>query len=135
SASSSSAICGNGQRAVVESAGMIVELVIASVAMFVWVSVEPGTVRMLAYNTIMIAGISTVIFNANPLLRFDGYYILADLIEIPNLRQRANAYLGYLLERYLFGREEAQLPHATPGERTWFVGYSVTSFIYRIFIV
>jgi putative peptide zinc metalloprotease protein len=134
-ASASSAFPSKWQRAVVGAAGMIVELVIASVAMFVWVSVEPGTVRMLAYNTIMIAGISTVLFNANPLLRFDGYYILADLIEIPNLRQRANTYLGYLCERYLFGREEAQLPHVTPGERAWFVGYSVTSFVYRIFIV
>jgi putative peptide zinc metalloprotease protein len=134
-ASASSAFPGKWQRVVVGAAGMIVELVIASVAMFVWVSVEPGTVRLLAYNTIMIAGISTVMFNANPLLRFDGYYILADLIEIPNLRQRANTYLGYLCERYLFGREEAQVPHATPGERAWFVGYSATSFIYRIFVV
>ena len=134
-ASASSAFTSKWQRAVVGAAGMIVELVIAAVAMFVWVSAEPGTVRMLAYNTIMIAGISTVLFNANPLLRFDGYYILADLIEMPNLRQRANNYLGYLCERYLFGRAEAQVPHAMPGERTWFVGYSVTSFIYRIFVV
>jgi putative peptide zinc metalloprotease protein len=134
-ASASSAFPSKWQRAVVGAAGMIVELVIASVALFVWVSVEPGTVRTLAYNTIMIAGISTVLFNANPLLRFDGYYILADLIEIPNLRQRANTYLDYLCERYLFGREEAQVPHVRPGERSWFVGYSVTSFIYRIFVV
>jgi putative peptide zinc metalloprotease protein len=134
-ASASSAFPSKWQRVVVGSAGMIVELVIASVAMFVWVSAEPGTVRTLAYNTIMIAGISTVMFNANPLLRFDGYYILADLIEIPNLRQRANLYLGYLCERYLFDREEAQVPHATPGERAWFVGYSISSFIYRIFVV
>ena len=134
-ASASSAFPSKWQRAVVGAAGMIVELAIASVAMFVWVSVEPGTVRMLAYNTIMIAGISTVLFNANPLLRFDGYYMLADLIEIPNLRQRANTYLGYLCERYLFGRVEAQASQATPGERSWFVGYSVTSFIYRVFIV
>jgi putative peptide zinc metalloprotease protein len=134
-ASASSAFPSKWQRAVVGAAGMIVELVIAAVAMFVWVSVEPGIVRTLAYNTIMIAGISTVLFNANPLLRFDGYYILADLIEIPNLRQRANQYLGYLCERYCFGREEAQAPHVTPGERTWFMGYSVTSFIYRIFVV
>jgi len=134
-ASASSAFPGKWQRVVVGAAGMIVELVIASLAMWVWVSAEPGTVRTLAYNTIMIAGISTVLFNANPLLRFDGYYILADLIEIPNLRQRANQYLGYLCERYCFGREEAQMPHATPGERVWFVGYAVTSFVYRLFVV
>ena len=134
-ASASSAFPSKWQRAVVGAAGMIVELVIASVAMFVWVSVEPGAVRTLAYNAIMVAGISTVVFNGNPLLRFDGYYILADLIEIPNLRQRANTYLGYLCERYLFGREDAQVPHATSGERAWFVGYSVSSFVYRIFVV
>jgi putative peptide zinc metalloprotease protein len=114
---------------------MIVELVLASIAMYVWVSVEPGTVRTLAYNTILIAGISTVIFNGNPLLRFDGYYILADLIEIPNLRQRSNTYLGYLCERYLFGRRDAQVPNATPGERTWFVVYAVSSFVYRVLVV
>ena len=134
-ASASSAFSSKWQRVVVGAAGMFVELVIAAVAMFVWVSVEPGAVRTLAYNTIMIAGISTVLFNANPLLRFDGYYMLADLIEIPNLRQRANQYLGYLCERYPFGREEAQMPHAPPGERAWFVGYSVTSFVYRVFVV
>jgi len=134
-ASASSAFDSKWKRAFVGAAGMMVELVVASIAMFVWVSVEPGTVRALAYNTILIAGISTVIFNANPLLRFDGYYILADLIEIPNLRGRANHYLGYVCERYLFKREDAQLPHATPGERAWFVAYAVTSFIYRIFVV
>jgi putative peptide zinc metalloprotease protein len=134
-ASASSAFPSKWQRAAVGAAGMIVELVIASVAMFVWVSVEPGAVRTLAYNAIMVAGISTVVFNGNPLLRFDGYYILADLIEIPNLRQRANTYLGYLCERYLFGREDAQVSHATPGERAWFVGYSVSSFVYRVFVV
>jgi len=134
-ASASSAFDSKWKRAFVGAAGMVVELAVASIAMFVWVSVEPGTVRALAYNTILIAGISTVIFNANPLLRFDGYYILADLIEIPNLRGRANHYLGYVCERYLFKREDAQLPHATPGERAWFVAYAVTSFIYRIFVV
>ena len=134
-ASASSAFPSKWQRAVVGAAGMLVELVIASVAMFVWVSAEPGTVRTLAYNAIMIAGISTVIFNGNPLLRFDGYYILADLIEIPNLRQRANTYLGYLCERYLFGRAEAEAASATAGERAWFVGYSLSSFVYRIFVV
>jgi len=114
---------------------MIVELVLAAIAIYVWVSVEPGTVRTLAYNTILIAGISTVLFNANPLLRFDGYYILADVLEIPNLRQRANTYLGYLCERYLFGRDDAPVPYDSAGERAWFVTYAVTSFIYRVTVV
>jgi putative peptide zinc metalloprotease protein len=134
-ASASTAFPNKWHRAIVGAAGMIVELVIAAMAVYVWVSVEPGVVRMLAYNAILIAGISTVVFNANPLLRFDGYYILADVLEIPNLRQRANTYLGYLCERYLFGSADAQAPRTTKGERAWFVTYAVSSFIYRILVV
>ena len=134
-ASASSAFSSKWQRVIVGAAGMIVELVLAAIAVYVWVSVEPGSVRTVAYNTILIAGISTVMFNANPLLRFDGYYILADFLEIPNLRQRSNTYLGYLCERYLFGRDDAQVPHATSGERAWFVTYAVSSFFYRIVVV
>jgi len=104
-------------------------------ALYVWMSVEPGIVRTLAYNAILIAGISTVLFNANPLLRFDGYYILADVLEIPNLRQRANTYLGYLCERYLFGSTDAQAPRTTQGERAWFLTYAVSSFVYRVLVV
>ncbi|MDH4187656.1 MAG: HlyD family efflux transporter periplasmic adaptor subunit, partial [Nitrospira sp.] len=123
-ASASSAFASTWQRALVGAAGMIVELALAAMALYVWVSVEPGTVRTLAYNTILIAGISTVLFNGNPLLRFDGYYILADLLEIPNLRQRANTYLGYACERY-----------DSTSERAWFVIYAVSSFIYRVVVV
>ncbi len=133
-ASSASAFRSKWQRAVVGAAGMLVELVLAAVALMVWISVQPGVVRTFAYNVIFIAGVSTVVFNANPLLRFDGYYILADLLEIPNLRSRANAYLGYLTERYLFGRDDALAAPATPGERVWFVLFAVASFAYRLIV-
>ncbi len=134
-ASSASAFRNKWQRILVGAAGILVELFIAAVAVYVWLSVEPGLTRVLAYNAIVIAGVSTVLFNGNPLLRYDGYYILADLVEIPNLRARANAYIGYVTERYLFGRCEADPPTATPGEKVWFVGYGVTSFLYRILVV
>jgi putative peptide zinc metalloprotease protein len=134
-ATASSAFSSKWQRVIVGAAGMIVELAVAAVALYVWVSVQPGTIRALAFNTVLIAGLSTVMFNANPLLRFDGYYILADILEIPNLRQRANLYLGYLCERYLFGRGEAQFSHATSGERAWFVSYALSSFLYRLVVV
>lgn len=134
-ASSASAFRDKWQRILVGAAGILVELFIAAVALFIWLSVEPGLTRALAYNTIVIAGVSTILFNGNPLLRYDGYYILADLVEIPNLRARANSYLGYLGERYLFGRRETEPPTATPGEKAWFVGYGITSFLYRILVV
>jgi putative peptide zinc metalloprotease protein len=114
---------------------MVVELFIASLALFFWINAEAGVLRTLAYNTIFIAGASTVFFNANPLLRYDGYYILADLIEIPNLRNRSHSYLLYLCERYLFGNSSADAPVATRSERAWFVGFGVLSFIYRLFVV
>jgi putative peptide zinc metalloprotease protein len=123
------------RRVIVGAAGILVELFLAALAFFVWLNAEPGAARAVAYNAMLIAGVSTVLFNGNPLLRFDGYYILADLIEIPNLRARASAYVGYLGERYLFGRREAEPPDSTPGERAWFVTYAVTSFVYRVFIV
>ena len=123
------------RRSAVGAAGMIVELFIAALALYVWLNVEPGTVRTLAYNTMLIGGVSTLLFNGNPLLRFDGYYILADLIEIPNLRARSNAYIGYLCERYLFGRSETEAPFMAPGERGWFVTYPVAAFIYRALIL
>jgi len=134
-ASSSWAFRNKWKRVLVGAAGMVVELFLAALALFVWLSAEPGVVRGIAYNAIFIAGISTVLFNANPLLRYDGYYILADLIEIPNLRPRASAYLGYLCERYLFGSHAAEAPLATTEEKIWFVGWGVSSFVYRIAVV
>ncbi|MBX3301374.1 MAG: hypothetical protein KF693_04095 [Nitrospira sp.] len=123
------------QRILVGAGGMMVELALAAMALVVWINAEPGVVRLLAYNTIFIASVSTVIFNANPLLRFDGYYMLMDWLEIPNLRSRATAYARYLCERYLLGQREAELPLATSGERAWFLGYGMTSSIYRVLVV
>jgi putative peptide zinc metalloprotease protein len=134
-ASSAWALRSKWQRVLIGAAGMMVELFIASLALFLWLSAEPGVFRGVLYNVILIAGISTVLFNANPLLRFDGYYMLMDWLEIPNLRSRSTQYWAYIAERYLFGRREAEPPLATRGERTWFIGWSVASFFYRIVIV
>ncbi|HEX4997068.1 MAG TPA: hypothetical protein VFY29_02515 [Terriglobia bacterium] len=134
-ASSASAFREKWRRVIVGAAGMLVELFLASLALFVWLNAEPGVVRSMAYNAIFIASVSTVLFNGNPLLRYDGYYILGDLIEIPNLRSRATTYLLYLCERYLFGSKDAQQPHATVSERIWFVLFGVLSFVYRTFVV
>jgi len=134
-ASSASAFRSKWLRILVGAAGMLVEVFVAALALHVWLSVEPGALSAIAYNTILIAGLTTILFNANPLLRYDGYYILGDLLEIPNLRQRANTYLGYLCERYLFGHRDADPPIATPGERAWFLVYATASFVYRTLIV
>jgi putative peptide zinc metalloprotease protein len=123
------------KRIVVGAAGIAVELFLGSLALFVWILVEPGMVRSVAYNVILICGVSTLLFNGNPLLRFDGYYVLADALEIPNLGARANRYLGYLFQRYVFGTRDAEDPAHTPGERVWMVLYGIASFAYRVFIM
>lgn len=133
-ASSASAFRSKWQRILVGGAGMAVELLIGACALFLWVNSQPGKVRTLAFNTILIAGVSTFVFNINPLLRFDGYYMLVDFLEIPNLRARANAYLGFLCERHLFGRQEAEPPPAAGGERAWFVVFAVGAFVYRVVV-
>lgn len=134
-ASSASTFREKRQRVAVGAAGIVVELFLAGLAMLVWVTVEEGVVRAVAYNTVLIAGVSTLLFNGNPLLRYDGYYILSDLVEIPNLRQRSTSYLKWIGERYLFRHRSAPRPESTTGERRWFVGFGVASFIYRIFVL
>jgi putative peptide zinc metalloprotease protein len=133
-ASSASAFREKRDRILVGAAGMAVEAFFAALALFVWVNIQPGVVRSVAYNMIFVGGVSALFFNGNPLLRYDAYYILADLLEIPNLGPRSNQYLGYLVQRYLFGVKDAEEPVAGRGERFWFVLYSLSSFAYRIFI-
>ena len=123
------------RRISVSAAGMIVELGLAALAMFLWLQVEPGTVRDLALNVMLIGGISTILFNGNPLLRFDGYYIFADAIDIPNLGSRSNKYIAYLAQRYLCGVRSARSPALASGEARWFFFYGISAFVYRQFIM
>lgn len=119
----------------VGAAGILTEVFLAAVAMLVWVAVEPGLVRALAFNVMLIAGVSTLLFNGNPLLRFDAYYVLADFIEIPNLASRANRQLGYLLKRYLLGMDKEESPALSIGEGAWLAFYAVASFVYRMVVM
>lgn len=133
-ASSASAFHNKWERIRVSAAGIAIELFIAALALFVWIDIEPGTIRALLYNVIFLAGVSSLLFNGNPLLRYDAYYMLGDLLEIPNLGQRGIQYFLYLAQRYLFGLRDVDPPMSISGERVWFVIYTVLSFTYRIFI-
>ena len=119
-------------RCFVGAAGIMVELFIAALALYVWVLVEPGLVRAFAFNVMLTASVSSVLFNGNPLLRYDGYYVLSDAIEVPNLAQRGKQYWSYLLRRYLFGTQLTRDFPATRGERIWFLLYMPVSTVYRI---
>ncbi|MEO0424392.1 MAG: peptidase M50 [Pseudomonadota bacterium] len=134
-ASASSALRSRGQRMVVGAAGMIVEVFIAAVAFHLWVQAEEGVVRAIAFNVMFIAGVSTVLFNGNPLLRFDGYYILMDALEIPNLGSRANRQIGYLVRRHFLRQEGLRPVTRDAGEGVWLATYGVLAFAYRLFVM
>ncbi len=133
-ASSSLAFREKRKRMLVGAAGILIELFVAALALLVWLNVEQGAISAAAFNVMLIAGISTLLFNGNPLLRFDAYYVLADYLEIPNLGQRSNRYIGYLCQRYLLGVNTSESPATAPGEAGWMFGYALASFVYRIFI-
>ncbi|MFO7964218.1 MAG: peptidase M50 [Desulfobacterales bacterium] len=133
-ASAASAFHKRRERILVGGAGMAVELFIAALALFFWINMEPGPVRSLTYNIIFIAGVSSLFFNGNPLLRYDAYYMLADVLEIPNLAQRGSRYFFYLIQRYILRIKDVEEPMASKGERFWFVAYTIASFLYRMVV-
>ena len=134
-ASSSSAFVKKTDRMLVGAAGMLTELFVAALVFYVWLLLEPGLARSLAYNALVLASVTTILFNANPLLRYDGYYILADWVEIPNLGTRSTQYWKYLAERYLLNVAKSEPPPSTIGERRWFIGYAPLAFAYRMFVL
>ena len=121
------------KRILVSAAGMIMELFLAAIALIVWTMVEPGLLKTAALSAFLIGSVSTVLFNANPLLRFDGYYIMQDLIEIPNLYSRSAKYIMYLLKHHVLGLD-AQSPVTDESEKPWLAGYGILAWLYRIFI-
>ncbi len=122
------------KRMFVGMAGMIVELFFAALCTFYWLSTNDNELtNQLAFNAMLVAGVSTVVFNANPLLRYDGYYILSDFLEIPNLRQKSTEYTLGLIKRHVF-RVKANQPLPPVGQRVLLFTYCVTSAVYRVFV-
>jgi putative peptide zinc metalloprotease protein len=122
-------------RVFVGAAGMYVELAIASVAALVWAHTNPGTLpNVMAYNVMFISSISTLLFNANPLLRFDGYFMLSDLLEIPNYSQRSTQFVHYLVRRFVFGIPNAISPAYSAWEQGWMAAYGPIAAVYRVVI-
>ena len=115
-ASASAAFAARHQRLVVAAAGIMVELAIAAAALVVWLNVQPGWARDLAFVTMFIASVSTLIFNANPLLRFDGYYMLCDALHLPN-RDKQQAWWMHGDLRMLGDRSATAHVEFAAGER------------------
>lgn len=120
------------KRIIISGAGIYVELMIAAIATFVWWN-TPGQpfINYMALSLMTVCSVSTVVFNGNPLMKFDGYYVLADWIEIPNLREKANRYLHRVFMERGLGIEMQPEPYMAPWRRFLFVTYASVSWIYR----
>lgn len=134
-ASSSWSFPSKWRRIAVASAGMMVELAVAVVALWVWSISGDAAIRSLAYNIVVVASVGTLLFNINPLLKFDGYYILTDWLGVPNLQQRAQRQLIHVGERYLFGVKDSKGKGRTFGDATFLFVYGISAFVYRIILM
>jgi putative peptide zinc metalloprotease protein len=121
-------------RATVAAAGIMAELALGALAIDVWVAAQSGLVTALAFNVVLIAGVSTVLVNGNPLMRYDGYFVACDLLESPNLAQRASQYWVMLIDRHLLGAREAEAPIAAEQDRGLLLVYGAVAPLYRLFI-
>lgn len=135
-ASASWAFRNKWRRIMVGAAGLWAELALASIAAIVWTQTAGGsTLNALAYNLMFVASVSTILFNGNPLLRYDAYYMLCDLLEMPNLANRGQQYVYYLVKRYVWGVKDATHQARGAAEKIVFIVYTVTSNIYRVFLL
>ncbi len=116
-------------------AGMYVETILSAVAIFVWWNTNPGLLHYLCLNVFFVSTVSTVIFNANPLMRYDGYFMLADYLEVPNLRPKADRMLTEKFAWYCLGIEQRPDPFMPETGRLWFVTFAIAAAIYRWVIV
>ncbi|WP_425615960.1 HlyD family efflux transporter periplasmic adaptor subunit [Anatilimnocola sp. NA78] len=122
------------KRAMIGAAGMYVELLLASICTWIWWFSQPGLVHHLCLNTMFVCSVSTLMFNANPLMRYDGYYILCDLLEIPNLRPKATALVKSKAGAWLLGMKESVDPFLPAKGQIWFVLFAIASTCYGWFV-
>lgn len=122
------------QRIIVTLAGVYVESIVGAIALIVWAFTGPGALNTLAYQIVLLATITTALFNLNPLLRYDAYYLVSDLTGVPNLRARCQHAVASLLKRVLFGLtsdEQGEPLSHHPG----LVSFGLAQFAYRIVIM
>lgn len=120
------------QRALISAAGIMAEMLMAAIALAVWLAVQPGLVRDMAFIVMLTAGLSTLLTNGNPLLRYDGYFVLCDLLDLRNLATRSGRYWAEGLGRRLFGVQPRAPVEPIAGERFWLRVYAPASWVYRL---
>ncbi len=125
------------QKVYVTLSGVFTELIIASIAAHFFIFLPDGLARGIAFNLMLVASVNTIVFNANPLMRFDGYYLACDLLEIPNLRTKAIAYVSFQLQRVFLGYRNRQQEEsfAHDSREKVFIVYAIAAYLYMIFVI
>lgn len=121
-------------RVVVGLAGMYFELTIAALALLAWSVAEPGLLQAWMHNLVVLASVVTIGFNINPLMRYDGYYVLSDLLELPNLRARGERAVASVAKRLMLGIRPAS-DTETAGVRVVLFTFGVLSSLYRVVVI
>ncbi|MCF7792124.1 MAG: HlyD family efflux transporter periplasmic adaptor subunit [Victivallales bacterium] len=118
----------------IDSAGIMAELIVGGIAVIFWLYAGPGIIRTVAYYIFAVSMISTVFVNGNPFIRYDGYYILMDAVNIDNLQTRSRMVISKWFKDTFF-RIKTELPFSLrKGQKIFLAVYGVSSFIYRIFL-
>jgi putative peptide zinc metalloprotease protein len=123
------------QRAAIGAAGVFVELFLAGLCTFLWWFSVPGLFNSLCFHVMLVCSVSTLLFNGNPLMRYDGYFVLADLAEIPNLSQQAGTVVRDWLAAALLGIPAERGEDHGPVVRFLLGLFAIASVLYRIVIV
>ncbi len=118
------------KRMMIGAGGMYIELILASTATFLWWNSHEGLFNQMCLNVMFVSSVSTLLFNANPLMRFDGYYILSDMLEIPNLRTKSSTSLSRLAKKWCLGVKLQDDPFLPKRHQGLFALYSIASTIY-----
>lgn len=129
-ASASASFIRKRDRILVSAAGILVELGFAAIGALLWISTH-GIAQDIGLVLVLIGGVSTLLINGNPLLRFDGYYVLADYLEIPNLATRAKKAVWARCHRWLSGQPDDSISVEDNTEKMWLLSYGVLSALYR----
>jgi putative peptide zinc metalloprotease protein len=122
------------QRLAIASAGIVVELALAGLATLAWSLAPDGPVRNGLFFLATTSWVLTLAINASPFMRFDGYFILSDLLDLPNLHERSGALAKTALRRVLLGFDEAWPENFSRRKRRWLIAFALVTWVYRLVV-
>lgn len=123
------------RRMMIAAAGLYMEFFLAALAAIIWARTSPGALNTLAHNVVVIGTVVTLFFNANPLMRFDGYYLLSDLLEVPNLATRGRTWWQRTLMWILIGGRDGR-PLWPSSQAAWIAAiYGCLAWFWQIVVL